>query len=222
MGRNTMIRSQHLRKHWHRNVWTPQNNRVRCHFDQAAAKKRRYLARQEKAKAIAPRPVAGYLRPAVRCPTFKYNTRTRLGRGFTTAELKEAGIGVRYARTVGIAVDTRRKDKSEERKAENVQRLKAYKARLVVLSGKKASTEPVSQFQGLILPLVKPQVVTVTRAITEDEKKLKVFETMRKMRSNAHLIGRRKRWKELKAAEVDLAAGAKTKDKKEEAAGGDE
>ena len=37
---------------------------------------------------MAPRPVDGLLRPAVRCPTIKYNTKLRAGRGFTLEELK--------------------------------------------------------------------------------------------------------------------------------------
>ncbi len=42
----------------------------------------------KKAAAVAPRPVDGTLRPAVRCPTFKYNMKMRAGRGFTLEELK--------------------------------------------------------------------------------------------------------------------------------------
>eukprot|EP00955_Chlamydomonas_euryale_P010285 110450-Chlamydomonas_euryale.AAC.2 len=45
-------------------------------------------ARAEKAKASFPRPVAGSLKPIVRCQTVKYNTKQRLGRGFTLEELK--------------------------------------------------------------------------------------------------------------------------------------
>ena len=42
----------------------------------------------EKAAAIAPRPVAGLLRPVVHCQTIRYNARVRAGRGFTLDELK--------------------------------------------------------------------------------------------------------------------------------------
>lgn len=51
-------------------------------------KKRRAATRAKKARTIAPRPAAGPLRPIVRCPTFKYNTKVRAGRGFTLEELK--------------------------------------------------------------------------------------------------------------------------------------
>lgn len=49
---------------------------------------RRRKARQAKARRIAPRPVAGPLRPQVRCPTIRYHTKVRAGRGFTLEELK--------------------------------------------------------------------------------------------------------------------------------------
>ena len=55
---------------------------------QPAKKKSRRLARKAKAAAIAPRPAAGSLKPAVRCPTIRYNTKVRAGRGFSLDELK--------------------------------------------------------------------------------------------------------------------------------------
>ncbi|RYG64399.1 hypothetical protein EON64_14085, partial [archaeon] len=61
----------------------------------------------------------------------QYNTKIRLGRGFTLAELKEAGVTAPYARTVGIAVDGRRRSKSEESLQQNATRLKDYLSRLV-------------------------------------------------------------------------------------------
>ena len=61
-----------------------------------------------------PRPVAGVLRPVVRGQTKRYNTKVRAGRGFTLDELKTAGIPAKFAQTVGIAVDHRRKNRSEE------------------------------------------------------------------------------------------------------------
>ncbi|KAF4888088.1 60S ribosomal protein L13 [Colletotrichum fructicola] len=112
-----------FRKDWQR--------RVRTHFDQAGKKHSRRVARQAKAAKVAPRPV-DLLRPVVRCPTVKYNRKVREGRGFTLAELKAAGIPRLYAPTIGIAVDGRRQNLSEESLAANVARLKAYKERLVV------------------------------------------------------------------------------------------
>ncbi|KAI9828204.1 MAG: 60S ribosomal protein L13 [Phylliscum demangeonii] len=112
-----------FRKDWQRYV--------RCHFDQPGRKHRRRQARLEKAAKVAPRPV-DKLRPIVRCPTIKYNRRVRAGRGFTLEELKEAGIPKKLAPTIGIAVDPRRRNHSEESLKTNVARLKSYQARLIV------------------------------------------------------------------------------------------
>ncbi|KAG6022469.1 hypothetical protein E4U41_002248, partial [Claviceps citrina] len=95
----------------------------------------RRVARQAKAAALAPRPV-DKLRPIVRCPTIKYNRKVRAGRGFTLTELKEAGIARPLARTIGISVDHRRQNLSEEGLAINVARLKAYRERLILLPRK--------------------------------------------------------------------------------------
>lgn len=72
------------------------------------------------------------LRPAVRCPSIRYNMKIREGRGFTLEELKAAGIRKKEALSIGIAVDHRARDRSEEKLKRNVERLQAYKARLVV------------------------------------------------------------------------------------------
>ncbi|VDP15170.1 unnamed protein product [Onchocerca flexuosa] len=55
--------------------------RVRTWFNQPARKERRRRNRYKKGRLIAPRPVAGLLRPAVRCPSIRYNKKVRLGRG---------------------------------------------------------------------------------------------------------------------------------------------
>lgn len=120
---NQKLVNNHFRKDWQR--------RVRTHFDQPGRKSSRRTARQVKAAAVAPRPL-DKLRPVVRCPTIKYNRRLRAGRGFTLTELKEAGISRRFAPTIGISVDGRRQNLSEESLAVNVERLKAYKERLIV------------------------------------------------------------------------------------------
>merc|ERR1711939_733198 len=124
---NQQIPHNHFRKDWQR--------RVRVHFDQAGKKKARRNARAAKAATVAPRPV-DKLRPIVRCPTLKYNRRVRAGRGFSLAELKAAGIPRKLAPTIGIAVDPRRQNLSEESLAANVERLKAYKERLIVFPRK--------------------------------------------------------------------------------------
>merc|ERR1711918_267768 len=62
---------------------------------------------QQKAAAVAPRPVAGSLRSLVHPPTARYNSKVRVGRGFSLAEIKAAGLGKREAQSLGIAVDYR-------------------------------------------------------------------------------------------------------------------
>jgi len=124
---NQQIQYNHFRKDWQR--------RIRVHFDQPGRKLRRRNARQAKVAAVAPRPV-DKLKPIVRCPTIKSNRRVRAGRGFTLAELKEAGIPRKLAPTIGISVDSRRQNLSEESLATNVERLKAYKARLILFPRK--------------------------------------------------------------------------------------
>lgn len=51
-----------------------------------------------------------------------------------------AGLNPAFARTIGIAVDSRRRNKSVESLQVNVQRLKEYRARLILFpKGKKVS-----------------------------------------------------------------------------------
>jgi large subunit ribosomal protein L13e len=123
----TVLPANHFRKDWQR--------RVRTWFDQPGRKLRRRTARKTKATTLGVRPLT-LLRPAVRAQTVRYNRKVREGRGFTLAELKDAGIGRKEARGVGIVVDHRRRNLSEEGKKINVERLQAYKARLIVFPRK--------------------------------------------------------------------------------------
>ena len=82
--------------------------------NQTERKKRSPRLRLRKVVLSVPNPTHK-LRPIVRGQTNKYNKKIKLGRGFTEKELKEAGIrGLSYARSLGIAVDLRRKDTSKE------------------------------------------------------------------------------------------------------------
>ncbi|GFH33502.1 60S ribosomal protein L13, partial [Haematococcus lacustris] len=76
---NNVVPNGHFHKKW--------QFMVKTWFNQPARKLRRRKARAEKAKSVFPRPVAGVLKPVVRCQTIKYNTKQRLGRGFTLEEL---------------------------------------------------------------------------------------------------------------------------------------
>ena len=102
---NNAIAGNHFRKKWQR--------RIKTWFNQPARKQRRSKTRIAKLKADAPRPL-GLLRPAVQCPTVRYNRKTRLGRGFSLEELKAAGIPRSEAKAFGIAIDFRRTNRSVE------------------------------------------------------------------------------------------------------------
>ncbi|XP_028665631.1 60S ribosomal protein L13 [Erpetoichthys calabaricus] len=204
-SRNGMILNPHFHKDWQR--------RVRTWFNQPARKIRRRKARQAKARRIAPRPVAGPLRPIVRCPTIRYHTKVRAGRGFSLEELKAAGINKRVAATIGISVDPRRRNKSTESLQANVQRLKEYRSKLILFprkasAPKKGDSSPeelkmATQLTGTVMPVRNIYKKEKARVITEDEKKFKAFASLRMARANARLFGiRAKRAKE--AAEQDV------------------
>ena len=120
---NNVIPNNHFRKHWQKNV--------RVWLNQAQRKHRRLVTRRAKAASLAPRPIEA-LRPAVRCSTIRYNHRTRLGRGFTLAEIKAAGLGIQFARSVGVLVDHRRKNRNQESLDLNKNRLLNYINKLVL------------------------------------------------------------------------------------------
>jgi large subunit ribosomal protein L13e len=157
---NHQVPNNHFHKHW--------AERVRVYLDQAARKRRRNRARKLKALRLFPRPANGLLRPIVRCPTIKYNRRQRLGRGFSLEELKAAGIPKCEARTIGIAVDYRRRNRDEKAFQINVQRLKIYKSKLVLFprrvkkskAAKSKETKPKETKPGEVKPgEVKPEEV---------------------------------------------------------------
>ena len=172
-------------------------------------------ARAEKAKNVFPRPTAGALRPVVRGQTVKYNSKRRAGRGFTLEELKEAGIPAKLAPTVGIAVDHRRRNRSLEGLQENVNRLKAYKANLVVFPRRAnkpkagdASAEELktaTQLKGALLPITKAAAPALEKvAITDALRAEKAYATLRLERMNARMTGiRAKRAAEAAAEEKD-------------------
>jgi len=205
MEPNNQIPNVHFHKDW--------QLRVKTWFDQPGRKKRRRLNRINKAARIAPRPVE-LLRPAVRCPTLKYNTKLRAGRGFTLDELKEAGVRRKEALTIGIPVDHRRKNRSIESLQLNVQRLKTYRSKLIIFpknakKPKKADSEPVetanaTQQKGTVLPIKQTWTREKARPITDEEKAVSAYATLRKARSDARLVGvrevRRKAKEEEEAA----------------------
>ena len=84
------------------------------------------------------------MRPAVRGQTNRYNAKIKLGRGFTVLELSQAGItSLPYARSIGIAVDLRRKDTCNETLNLNANRVKTYLSKLIVHRAPKKNSKNV-------------------------------------------------------------------------------
>merc|ERR1712224_811874 len=182
---------------------------------QAARKKRRSLARKAKAAKMGPRPAAGLLRPVVHPPTQRYNMKLRLGRGFTLEELRAAKVAPKMARSIGIAVDHRRRNRCAESLQANVERLKLYKSKLLLFpkkSGKKGVKKgdtPKSELQNVaqntlkeIIPVPKPQVRVKARAITAAEKEACVFKVLRKARTMKKYDGVKRMKAKAKAEEA--------------------
>ncbi|KAJ3217226.1 60S ribosomal protein L13 [Clydaea vesicula] len=189
MKHNQLLPNQHFRKDW--------QTRVKTWFNQPGRKLRRRQNRQKKASLIAPRPLDGLLRPAVRCQTVKYNTKVRKGRGFTLEELKTAGVRRKEARSIGISVDHRRKNRSEESLSLNVQRLKEYQSKLIlfpknVKKPKKADSSQselssATQLKGTVLPIKQDKVAFSTGKVTNN--KVHAYATLRKAQSDARYKG---------------------------------
>jgi len=163
--------------------------KVRLSLNQASKKKSRRLTRAAKAAAIAPRPLQK-LRPLVHCQTQRYNSKVRLGKGFSLAELSAAKLSASYARSVGIAVDHRRTNKSNESLELNVARLEQYKSNLVVF-GKSKPTDVPGQLTGTVMPIVKATAELEMQAVTDEMKEFKAFTTMRNARKESKVAGYR-------------------------------
>lgn len=203
--RNNMIPNGHFHKWWERHVKT--------WFNQPARKIRRRNARLEKAARLAPRPASGPLRPVVRCPTKRYNTKVRAGRGFSHEELRAAGIYKKQASTIGIAVDHRRRNKSAESLQSNVQRLKLYKSKLILfprkLSKPKKGDSSAEELKlasqvktAHVLPIRQTVRKVKARKIADEEKKFGAHAMIRKVRADTAMWGiREKKAKEKAEAE---------------------
>ena len=194
-----MLTAVHLGKDW--------QEKVKTWFNQPGRKHRRRIARQRKARLIAPNPTHK-LRPIVRGMTNKYNNKIRLGRGFTTEELKKAGINsMLYAKSLGIAIDLRRKDTSAETQTLNVNRIKEYLAKMILYPRKKADKKPIikeateeqlkapeSKEQNVckcIIPFPKEEPGYTFAAITDAMKKENIYKTQRTERKTANGFYRR-------------------------------
>ena len=187
---NNMIHNVHLKFDW--------ADKVKTWYNQPGRKKRRRALRKIKARLVAPNPTHK-LRPVVRGQTNKYNTKIKLGRGFTEKELKEAGIkGLAYARSLGIAVDLRRKDTSKETLDLNAGRIKEYLSRMILFPRKEGKTEKKPQVPEAtgdklksaeatvqntlkgVIELPKKEIGYSFAPITDEMKKKNVYQTQRK------------------------------------------
>ncbi|KAL1783944.1 paraplegin isoform X1 [Sigmodon hispidus] len=124
-----------------------------------------------------------------------------------------AGIHKKVARTIGISVDPRRRNKSTESLQANVQRLKEYRSKLILFPRKPSAPKKgdssaeelklATQLTGPVMPIRNVYKKEKARVITEEEKNFKAFASLRMARANARLFGiRAKRAKE--AAEQDV------------------
>merc|ERR1712167_93006 len=198
MKHNNQVHStRKFRKYWQRYVKT--------WFNQPARKKARRTARDKKAALVAPRPVAGCVRPVVHPPTVKYNSKVRIGLGFSLAEIKAVGLGKLEAQSLGIAVDPRRRNRSVNGKQANEQRLREYKANLVVFprnakKTKKGWKNDSAAAETSVAEQVKSQVVMRPtkaaedieyRKISAEEKQANTTRSLKAAWNDARLVGYR-------------------------------
>ncbi|KXN67178.1 ribosomal protein rpl13 [Conidiobolus coronatus NRRL 28638] len=137
--------------------------------------------------------------------------KVRAGRGFTFDELKAAGINRKEARSIGIAVDHRRRNRSEESLQRNVERLQLYKSKLIVFprragKAKKGDSEAAelaqaSQVSGELFPVKNTVTIEEPRAITSEEQTFSAFQTLLNLRSDLRQAGNRAKIAKAKAEE---------------------
>jgi large subunit ribosomal protein L13e len=147
-------------------------------------------------------------------------------------ELKAAGVSRSQARSIGIAVDHRRKNRSQESLQRNADRLGEYKNKLVLFPRKAgkakkgtfandATPEAIADAtqntaRVLLAPSAAPAEVEF-RAITDVEKNQSAFATLRRQRQWTRKVGVRAKLAEKRAEakkEAKKSGGGKAKAKK--------
>ncbi|KAG5565145.1 hypothetical protein RHGRI_001142 [Rhododendron griersonianum] len=128
---------------------------------------------------------------------------------FVGFDVGAAGIPKKLAPTIGISVDHRRRNRSLEGLQTNVQRLKTYKAKLVVFprrarkfkAGDSAPEElaTATQVQGAYLPIVREKPTVELVKVTSEMKSFKAYDKLRIERTNKRHVGARLK----KAAEAE-------------------
>merc|ERR1712029_677091 len=122
------------------------------------------------------------------------------------AELKDAGMSKKEAQTIGISVDVRRRNRSVEALQLNVQRLKEYKAKLILFPVKASKA---SQLEGIVMPPKVKASRIRPMAITDDMKTFKARAAIGQARAYKRLHGIREKRKA--DAEADDITGGKKK-----------
>jgi large subunit ribosomal protein L13e len=119
------------------------------------------------------------------------------------SRVQEAGVNPSAAASLGVSIDRRRQNRSQESFNLNVQRLKEYKAKLVVFPRKaKVSKQGDSSAADLgsigaqvstaaAFPVQANEGKTKARVITKEEKAAKVSAVLRKERTDAQRWGAR-------------------------------
>ncbi|KAF2892648.1 hypothetical protein ILUMI_13525 [Ignelater luminosus] len=197
---NNAIPNGHFHKRWQK--------RVKTWFDQPMRKRRRARKRNARINRKQPMPCE-LLRPMVHCPSTRYNSRIRVGRGFTLRELKVAGLNQTFAQTIGIAVDVRRRNKCVEATAINIQRLKEYRSKLLLfpLNRKKQKEEMKKPFvpitKGINEP-IRSLAKLKARTPTKEEKEFECYHYVAKARAESKYLGRKLRRKRMKNESIEL------------------
>merc|ERR1711959_789272 len=160
-------------------------------------------------------------RPVVHPPTMKYNSKVRDGRGFSLAEIKAVGLGKLEARSLGIAVDARRRNRSVNGKQANEQRLREYKANLVVFprNAKKtkggwkadAAADETAVAEQVTAQKVMAPVAGEFRKISKEEASANVTRSLKAAWNDARLVGYRAKRAQEKAEKAAQEALKKSK-----------
>lgn len=133
--------------------------------------------------------------------------------------MKAAGIPRKLAPTIGIAVDPRRQNLSEESLKLNVERLQEYKKRLILFPRRSskpkkgdASAEEVKKAksgENVLSHVGRHESLAVTNVVDVPEVKISevegqenAYKTLRKARSDARLVGVREKRAKAKAEEA--------------------
>ena len=218
---NKAIPHIHLHKHWNPN--SSQKGNIKVWLAQPQKKASRRRLRLAKAKKAFPRPLRS-LRPQVNCCTVRYNMRKRFGRGFSLDELKAANVNAKFASTIGIRVDSRRKNLSEEGLNANVQRIKTYMSKLVLfpMNSKKIKEGEATAEQCKSVafsyggsacehPRNVQVAVEAPRKLTAEEKSKNVFKFLKNNHSAVRFMGFRIKKAQKKADKLAAELAKKKK-----------